>query len=1767
MLGKYGDDTNSMRYRDVAEYATMLVLNQAAKDMRAQGIKVTPAKMQELRDNWTRDGEAVDFTTMRAKPSDFANLLESTGANDYGELGQKGAPDAGRIADLWKAAREEYTKLADDGVFLHTVTDPELREHAFDGVTPVNKAIFAHQGKSLRELNPGDALTLTAKRDKTPIYTGTVQSPSQAAPAPERPAAAPTPVSQSQPEPAPSSEDFSDDNDVFVGWDGGEIDGVAHRGLSDIFGAYLTKADTDIVSKNIDPDQKFDPDLAYNALELLSHMRSKGYAFNVKNEITPNKINVALGGAGDNTSLRVFDPADNGKYIGRVYDKFNTYYTDVSGGKETRANMEYSATDATRVIDYVMGDAQGKVTKAKSTDTSKVTFDDMGRNKHIRVVPSTKHNDIYRALKYTDAEEARAFIEDGIDNAQRFVDAEFKAEDLQALFDKGLDSDDILVTGPEFQAELELMYSMDPVIREAQERAASVMKHSDDNGMRDLQAIKAEIVGDYESGFNPAFVNDHMGETDKGNNRDALMAAMKYVNYDTDKLKGNSFAVDAMKERLVTFDPETAKGIDEIDHPMKRKALETVRDTLKAGKFVGRGGWGHEPDVKMDDQGIVRWEANRHVGAKDMPWHELSGEIGQVMVPDENGIIKTQFQNDNNYGIVPGYTGYFSFDGDYDDRMSRFRVKGFEQHLSEQLKAKVTHQMTRPYDKTLEDIPTTLDASSLNGLYHGDVYGKRIDLDFMEVNQLDTDDKSAILQTLSNRVRFDNQYSDYATTSAETQANREVGAGKDTSAFSYWKAAGETNMRVLGNDIENYADLTMTGTGKTQGLIWYLADGAKVNEDGSVTPSEGMIDKNGERVPDQTALKKLPYFDKEQFNAWDRTQMSANQMMTALKVDKGANTALMSFGGWTFDDSYAVSKEFAERNMVKGAAPSEASMSVLDRTIEDSRNYKDKGFSKETALEGTGMMWSDEVLEEGAAMQSAILDADSMTRPALQDEYAEFLETHGTFRPLQRGDKLSDFGGNKGTIGIVIDRDMDPEKAEKEGLSKEVAFMKANPDLDVISAPYSMLSRHNAGVVKELMDGEPQDLVNPETGETMPGAMGKLNIIVTDMVVDKKTHAYSREDVLDGKGRKASGQLAWALQAKGADGILNEIYGRNDSAWSTYREYLIATGLDMKPDGALTRGYTPHADEDRHHFQYDPEVESDAFLNEIQSQGGFLDTPFEVKFKTGESTNEVPVLSASLRQNVELVDGSMRRSDFTNSYEKIYNAIGAYTAAEEAEDAEGKEAAQASAQNEFDKIQSTIIDRQFNGGHNGKHSYIRDKIMGKRMQHSATGVAMVDPRLDIGDAGMNQEMMDALDAEEGDTVMMFRDPVWRDGAIRAMKVKHDESVHGVSFNPITDKSHDGDFDGDTYGMIKFDSAAANADLENKFSHWANMIDKGNGKEELYFQSGMDLASAEAHAASKGDDTGRKLYEQADKQARSEDPRVLRLAEKNLSKYSHNMFRDNGFATDYVSFTDDKSVEDSFQRMVDNKAKGKPEALKELMEYHNGEKTMADARDVQYATGVKSDDTGLAGAFSQKLVSVMRNDNIKGALESMYPLTQGTLQIKKDAKKARTVNEILTDDMNKVFNAKHLDDPRSDSPMSPKKFKRQLTDTLTGKMGVDVAEDHIDAVTETLTVDGRVVPLKDAMSAKGAPMDRVAYGGGYEELKRIADKGESLIEGRNSELFAPMSMRNATEETKIAKRDTQRVVVEESSDFGVDVRKSAVSGSTQAAPSADNGIVL
>ena len=88
----------------------------------------------------------------------------------------------------------------------------------------------------------------------------------------------------------------------------------------------------------------------------------------------------------------------------------------------------------------------------------------------------------------------------------------------------------------------------------------------------------------------------------------------------------------------------------------------------------------------------------------------------------------------------------------------------------------------------------------------------------------------------------------------------------------------------------------------------------------------------------------------------------------------------------------------------------------------------------------------------------------------------------GNMRELVVGDKISDLHGNKGVISLIVDRNMSDEDMYEQNLDEAVSWFRANPDMEVVMAPFPAVSRFNGGSTRELMQ-DTKDVVNPHTGE------------------------------------------------------------------------------------------------------------------------------------------------------------------------------------------------------------------------------------------------------------------------------------------------------------------------------------------------------------------------------------------------------------------------------------------------------------------------------------------------------------------------------------------------------------------------------------------------------------------------------------------------------------------------------------------------------------
>lgn len=1089
--------------------------------------------------------------------------------------------------------------------------------------------------------------------------------------------------------------------------------------------------------------------------------------------------------------------------------------------------------------------------------------------------------------------------------------------------------------------------------------------------------------------------------TGQWSNQDNLASALRHLNIPAGELMGTGFQTTRFKDRLVTFDETTAVAIGEHDSAFMRSMGQVVQETItRNGAQVD--------EVMVDHQGVIRWTGARVY--RNGSTEPVTGEVGQVFVPGDHGEIVTAFASGENSMIVPGYTASIAAQTPGQRPTSveeRTILRGYEQMMRERIQYQVAGDLASGRSAVGEP-------ASVNTVY-SQLYGTKHPVDFIDRNthrwadpetgewreQLDGWTES-ILSTEARRVRYSNEIKTGSTIWAEHNAENNKADPADDNTFDAWKLTGGRNMAVLtGRDSggirtpAGYFDPVMTGGATNQGIVRYLTADAEVGADGVITPGDTET-LTGTRAP----LMTRPELETLRYDPFDRQQMTASTIMQSSEVTGPTGTALMTFGGWTADDPIVISREFAERHQIRGAG--------------------------------------------------------------------------GQLRDLVVGDKLSDLHGNKGVVSLVVDRNMSLEDAQEQDLLTEVRWFKENPTMDVVMSPFSLISRRNAGSARELMGGEVSTLHAPRTSsqdrlltaitdeepevdaQPTPGGLSQMRFVVTHMAVDEKTKIYDDEAVLEGRGRKASGQLAWALQSQDCPAIMREFYGHNSGAEANLREYLLALGLDMDADGTLRVVGTHESLEEtpaRRLIEMPelilqrPRVEGGraslnvtamrrSFGELIGDRGGDMELPFPLTMPSGEQTEQhtssswkLPVLSSHVRSGQEFDDGSSVVHDYTRAYQDVFVEASKYRhmtdrieneslSASQIEELErGRATARARAQRAYDSITSDIQSRVLEG----KNNIFKTGLMASRLSDSATMVWTSDPRLDIDQVALSTVKAQQLGLSEGDHALVWRDPVLRDAGVRYMRVAIDDRLTGAAINPVMDKCFDGDFDGDAVAVVKLHTEAAKREAMEKLSVPANLLDTGVRSErgthpfamqvsldtqvaiskDTFLQEGLMRLSGEANLNAVEPESGNPELDESIRE-RNHDGNVDLV--RRLSDFYRYAQRDE-FGSALSFGTREDHLRSVREVCVDTRAKGNEKSLAAYAKNLGDDQgvsgiTQADQEASMFATAIKAHGTGLGGKYSQRAVKALRGTDLKAVLEVTYPVTQSILQAKHDASEAR-----------------------------------------------------------------------------------------------------------------------------------------------------------------------
>lgn len=1233
------------------------------------------------------------------------------------------------------------------------------------------------------------------------------------------------------------------------------------------------------------------------------------------------------------------------------------------------------------------------------------------------------------------------------------------------------------------------------------------------------------------------------------------------------ELLGDDAQLNSFKDRLITFGAEPVINAADFDNlTTQGRLVQVVLDSLANNGIK-------DVEALVDSRGVVSWTGKKTSPDKleDAP---IQGVIGQIFEVGEYGEIVTKFVGRDNYLMAPGYEAWVQSQkiGENKTLEERTRLRGFEEMMTRRIQKQVA-------DDVLVQTTSIGEASSLNSAYRS-LYEERFDVDF--INKADErgfgkDLAIATLQTLTKKVRYGDEMRDTFYEDYIANLNGESSLILNDNFSSAYVLSGGRNMAVIADSSKGYFDPVMTNASK-MGTTFYLVEGAEVDsETGAIIRSEDLDDRS--------TLMKHPHLRFSEFDAWDRQQNASSVIAKANRIVENTSVVFTDkLKGWTLDDGVVISRDYAEANTIVGS--------------------------------------------------------------------------DGQMRALMIGDKVSDLHGNKGVIGLVVDRQMDIEVAEDEGLDYAVRTFQMNPELDIVMSPFSGVSRYNAGSAREVMSGPVRDTHFPnyqddpslvEDIDQRPAlieasSQGQVTLVITNKDVESGTRYYDEDALMQGKGRRASGQLSWVLGAKNAKELMQDFYGMNTAGTANLREYLVLLGLDFDAVGKLSPTRLDVTNEQRQEISlrlplngngsvpHRKEIDR-AFASVLNTMGGDLLVPFPLQTASGSElvkseTREyvvsrhgrvngeeivveglaehdfyrLPLLSSHLRAGQENVDGSFIVHDYTKQYQAIYHESLKYLNAASALASGGLDSKKASelakqmkhsverSQQAYSRIASDVIEKRIEN----KSNVFRNEIMSNRLPNSATAVWAPNPTLDIDEVGIGVELAAGLGVKTGQRIMFWRDPILREGGVRSLKVRVLEDLVGVSINPAIAKSFDGDFDGDSVGIVVPTSKAARREAERLFSLEANLLDFGETVEievagqthmvyPLFLNDSLDIKVSQ-HFNPELKETYAALTLEANRVY--EDYKDRHINESEYAIYSRDVidklsdFYREAYSPKaggvVLSFADTQSHLDSVGfACVETGAKGNAAKLadygihlgvKDGKDFGETLHTRKQDQGVMVAVTVKTM-VGIAGTYSQRAIKVGRDDIPSVVLELTHPVTQALLQAKHDPKEAMDRYAAIMGpgrDLWRGFEMNYNDekeqwqvvrDKKGDPvPANTEAWVKTFVEMYNHPKGfnVSVNEEHVRKLAAFLhdPESNTVRNIEDGNIARGNLLDKLAYGGDFEMLKEAAKEQAELFAGNQGKAFAPNSLKRNQMEPLFAKPLTK-------SDVEKDGRvKAKVSGSVR-----------
>lgn len=1383
-------------------------------------------------------------------------------------------------------------------------------------------------------------------------------------------------------------------------------------------------------------EQRLDNASIQKAVAILKHLQDNGVNYNIqvkKNGSNEETINAKI--VGRPYAITIVNP----KYkrdIGSIYNSATSMYVKLGVDtmqKSIQNDSEYETEDIIKMIDYVLkiGDEEEKSASGKriglqgkymhqgkklfnesyyqdgqyrcsiserNNNTRTMAFFNYPeyRNKPMNFYLSEEKYSPNNILDYKQKKnlEANEYLQNAVISAQSNVIEQVNLDELVSKY----------LYKKENNLEEEIALSYDKEIAAIQTSYVNFMKEQSIDKIKNHQDamkdhlknfVECNYIGTYELNydtdkrFDVARVSKYMdSDVSAKLNRKNLVSALSFLHIPAEELLGNEFQNKAIKNMMLNFHISQSEEMLTSSNEFIKDVGEEVKNAiLEAGCNV------KDSDIRIDENGMIAFDATRLVRKEIKNNNNLEGKVhvqlGQVFVPDEDGVIKTAYYGTDNYATIPGNELYVV--GTYEDGPlnERIRIRTYKDLIRREARILV-------HEALWSGEPNYHDALGFKKVY-SKLKSEHWSLDFKEEklkSGMSQQALDAIMHTARLQCTWENaaEIRDSSTLFADFK-NQDVRELLDGSLSTFginqivndnsrdvYKIMGKNNISQLGHWVDGLFDVNMTSGAKNQGINLYLNSEAKI--------------VGNKIIPTQNVTKQVPVLEQMKFcdfDAWDRIQMAAGNYMRSIRIAEKTKVAQMEFGGWTFDDGYVISREFAEKYKVHGR-----NLLVGDKL---SDIHSNKGVitlivDRDADINPVSYDYVADNLE---------IDVDSFENygkkakgKCILDE-KEYVVTIDSF-PI---DEMKHNGLSPDVYDKMVDYVVTKENKKRDAEKNAVLWFRANPELEVVGAPYSPVSRNNGGTARELAQNT-MDLNDPyDTSRKLPNAMGECDIMITIQTVDEKTHTYTDEDYWKGTSRKASAQLAWALNSKNLDKVMKEFYSSNNSSFEDFREYLITFGFDIDNKGNFLPNYTPQENEVRntarlqtdyirhkmttlsdgtkvedesklYEFNKDLKKEAIAIFAKQLETAGFMEIPFPIKLKNGEMTPQLengfyrlPVLAKHLRNENFFDDGQLVEHQYTNNYTSIFVASMNYLkekknleilsqkkhlTASECVDVE-------KAKKEFTKCKGavqknySIVANEIENKFNKKTNYIKESIMKIPLKKSSTTVLTANPYLDLDQVAVSPDIAANKNLCDDDYMLVWRDPILRDTGVRYLRVVIDERLQScIAINPIIDKGFDADFDGDTTGNVKLRTKEADLQAKQLLTVEGNLLDYTTGgvyengvplPKELLLQNSLDVKSVIHNFPAVKEKINEYTQTFNDLEAQKNGGNLDKKKEllKEMSEFYRNVFKmayvDSQHNVEGCYNCWDKDLKNHvlrLEKMVETGAKGSPKKLEEYCKY-------------------------------------------------------------------------------------------------------------------------------------------------------------------------------------------------------------------------------------------